>query len=120
MTTQRLPLGTLEDYVLMMATRCPELMEEDLKPVTLNNLVRDDALVVETEGQARLSMMLAEALLQMSEDLHEPGDRASTDGGVTKEYAAVLVEEYDGIRPAARATGIPKTTLWRALKGEAV
>jgi len=109
-------LGT---YLAMVASRKANLLEYTPRSVGVETVARQNVLIVDNVATARFSALLAEALLQMSEDIHEDGDRASMSGALSHADAVVLVREYDGVRPAARATGISKDALWRALKKEA-
>ena len=109
-------IDNLVDYVVMAASRNPNLLGVQARTATLNDLVSNDPLVVETEAQARTSVLLAEALLLMSADSHEESDRATLVAGApTKAQALVLTKQHGGLRPAARATGISRTALWRAV-----
>jgi hypothetical protein len=109
--------NALCDYVLMVASRDEHNKLTGYRPraVSAETVVREDLLVVETRGEARLGALLAEAFLAWSADIHEPGDQASMDGSLSHAEALVLVRKHDGVRPAARATGIDKDAIWRAL-----
>jgi hypothetical protein len=113
--------ATLCDYFLMAASRDEDgkLINYRPREVGVETMVKDDLLVVETCGEARVGALLAEALLLWSKDIHEPGDRASLEGGLSHAEAVVLVARHDGVRPAARATGLNKDRILRALKKEA-
>lgn len=110
--------ATLCDYFLMAASRDTEGKLVGMKPREVGpaTVVKDDLLVVEDRGSARCAAVLAEALLLWSADIHEEGDQASLDGALTYADAVVLVRRHDGVRPAARATGLNKDTILRALK----
>lgn len=107
---------TLVDYVLQAASRQPELTRYSPPTATLEELIEGDVLIVEDEGQARLARLLAEAFLQMSQDMHPEDEHADYRERLTPEMAFTLVKEHGGLRPAARATGTSRTKLWRALK----
>lgn len=111
---------TLCDYLVQASSRKPALLRYIPRVVSAATAVREDALIVETEGAARVAVLLAEALLQMSADIHDPDDRASASGAIGHAEALVLVRRHDGVRPAARATGLSKDAIFRALKREEV
>ena len=114
-------IDNLVDYVVMAASRNPNLLGVQARTATLNDLVTNEPLVVDTEAQARTSVLLAEALLLMSADLHAEGDQATlAEGAPTRAEAIVLTKQHGGLRPAARATGYSRTALWRAVHQEEV
>lgn len=120
MTTQRTGLDLLADYVIQTASRNPELLEEKSRRISMEEAASGDHLIVKTAAEAKLSILVAEALLQMSREMHEYGDQADIEiGELTSERALVLVREYGGFRPASRATGIGRMALWRAVNPEA-
>src|SRR5256885_561110 len=95
----------LADYIVETASRDEKLLEYRPRAVGVETVAGQDVLVVEDVETARFSAVLAAALLRMSEDLHEDGDRASLEGKLSYAEAVVLVRKHDGVRPAARATG---------------
>lgn len=111
---------TLLDYVLMAASRDEKhkLVGYAPREVGPGAAAAADLLIVETRAEARIGTLLAEAFLLWSADIHEPDDRATLDGVLTRAEAVVLVSRHDGVRPAARATGLSKDVLFRALKRE--
>lgn len=117
-TDTRDGMDILIDYILQAASRKPELLDYKARGATLEEAFDGDHLIVDNAGQAKLSVLIAEALQQMSEDIHEVDDRAVPLGPLTKSQAMVLVKQYGGLRPASRATGICRMRLSRALHSE--
>lgn len=108
------PWAVLSDYVLQTASRDPDLLKYTPRAVGVETVAREDVLVVEDVPTARLCVLLAEALVAMSADTHEPGDQARIGERLGHAEAVVLVKTYNGVRPAARATGHSKDAIWRA------
>lgn len=108
----------LAKCVLRTARDHPSLLQYRPTGADVPGLMKEDALVLDTIEEARMSVLVAEGLLAMSKLIHEPGDQAELDeGGVlTPAKAVVLVKRHGGIRPAARATGINRQALFRAVK----
>lgn len=119
-TESRDGLDTLVDYVLQTASRNPGLLEQRVKTATLNDLVTRDVLIVENEAQARISLLVAEALIEMGKTMHEEDDRYIETAQLTRKRTLVLIREHGGLRPAARALGVSKSALERALEREEV
>jgi transcriptional regulator of acetoin/glycerol metabolism len=115
-TETRDGMDNLVDYILQTASRGSEALSYEPRKATLKDLAEGDTVIVETPGQARFSVLLAEALVAMSQDIHAEDERVDLSQPMTTERAIILVKEYGGLRPAARATGISRSTFWRALK----
>ncbi len=115
-TDTRDGMDILIDYIIQVASRKPKLLNFRARSATLEEAFDGDHLIVDNAGQAKLSVLIAEALQQMSEDMHEADDRAVSSGPLTKSQAMVLIKQYGGLRPASRATGICRMKLSRALK----
>lgn len=116
LTENRDGLDVLKDYVIQTASRQPDLTSYQPRPASARELLDGEVLIVEDEAQARMSVLVAEALMQMSRDLHPADEWADDKGAVTGPRALVLVKEHGGIRAAARATGVSRNKLWRALR----
>lgn len=111
-------LSTLVDYVLQAAERNEKLTRHNAPNATVTALAQGEMLIVENQEQARLAVLLAEALTQMRADLF-PEDADDLDEPLTYERALVLVKSEGGLRPAARAIGVSATTISRALRQKA-
>ncbi len=115
-----LVFGDVVDYMVQAASRRQEDIAEyrPMEVRSASQAARGDGLIVDTEAQARISVLLASALEQMRRDYfpQEVIEEQDAAASLTKERAIVLVREHDGVRPAARALGIPHTRLLRALE----
>lgn len=118
--TEPLQYTTLLEYVICAQSRYPSLGKGRIAAATLEDIINEQHLIVPSVAHARLSIFLAEALYQMSEDIHTGDDIALRDAPLTRNTAIVLVKQYGGVRPASRATGIGRERLRRALKEVAV
>lgn len=116
-------MDMLVDYVVMAHSRrrTPELSLPVETPFATSHCPYeqppdDDCLLVETEAQARLSPLIAEALEILSRDVHAEDDRARLPK-LAPSDAVVLVKQYGSLRRAASASGYTRATLHRALQG---
>jgi hypothetical protein len=119
-TETRDAMSPLVDFMLQTASRNAELLDYVPQEATLDDLVawtEDEMLLFADEGQARLSVLLAEALVAMSEEVHAADDRA-LGGSLTREKAELYVRIAGSLRKASSLTGIARTTLWRAINQE--
>jgi DNA-binding phage protein len=120
LTETRDGYSTLIDYLLMLQSRGTKALEYEPRKVIVEDYEEAEEserpVIVKSVAEARFSVLLAEALEAMSQDIHAEDDRADTSAPLTTERAIILVKEFGGLRPAARATGISRSTFWRALK----
>lgn len=100
LTGYRTGLDALTDYILRLAERQPKLVQEAAEANDLGPLV-------------------AEALVAMSADVHEPGEQATYRGRVPKldedEARALLDEAAGNVTVAAQRAKVSRATLYRAL-----
>ena len=110
-------LDKLVGYMVQLVDSRPELLNGAVKEATPEDYHNEDVLVVEDEGQARLCVLLAEALMLMSQEVHPPSDRAvRVAPPFDVENVKVLKKVFGGLEKAAKATGVARTTLWRAVR----
>ena len=120
-TETRDGMSPLIDHMLQTASRYAELLDGTAPEADLEDLIAwtdDDRLLFEDPGQARLSVLLAETFLAMSENVHAEGDRA-LGGELTREKAQMYVNIAGSLRKAASLSGVARMTLWRAINVEA-
>ncbi len=121
-TETRDGLSPLIDFLVQTASRQPALLEQEAPEASFDDLVawtEEEALIFDDPGQARLSVMLAEALTAMSEHVHAPADRVlSLSGFLTRDKAELYIKMAGSLRKAEQLTGIARSTLWRAIHQE--
>jgi hypothetical protein len=101
--------------MLLVAGRDQSLVTQAVTEATLHSLLdADEHLVVESVPQGRIARLLAAALTQMGKD-NLPDFEPVVDPSPKEQAEKVLVfvKEHGGVRPTARATGIPKSTISR-------
>ena len=110
----------LAKCILRVARDRPSLLRFRPKAADIPALVKDDSiLVVESDGDARMCVLLAEGLLAMSKLIHEAGDQAELPaeaGELTPAKAVALKKKHGSFRATAKATGINRQALFRAIK----